>query len=96
MYSEKEQLVGIKKQSLLIVYNSFVVLKLFIACKGIIVHISLVGSECGTRTVWVLLEDGVYFVQSKRANGCRNNLRVGSILGNTVCCYLLLSLLTIT
>ena len=42
MYSKKEELVdGVryKNQSLLIVYNSFIVLKLFIACKGIVVHI---------------------------------------------------------
>ena len=53
-----------KKQSLLIFYNSFIVLKLFI---GIIVYISLVGNECGMHTVQLLL---VYFVQRKRANGC--------------------------
>ena len=50
----------------------------------IIVHISLVGNECGTRTVWVLFEGGVYFVEHKRANGCRNNSRAGSIRGNMV------------
>ena len=55
-----------KKQSLLIVYNSFVVLKLSIACKGIIVHISLVANECGKHwTVWILFEGGVYFAQHK-------------------------------
>ena len=50
----------------LIAYNSFVVLKLSIACKGIIVHISLVANECGKRwTVWILFEGGVYFAQHK-------------------------------
>ena len=52
-------------KSLLIVYNSFIILKLSIAGKGIIVHISLVGSDCGTRMVQVLFEGGVYFVQRK-------------------------------
>ena len=54
-----------KKQSLLIFYNSFTVLKLFIACKGIIVHISLAGSEYGVCTVWVLFEGRVYYIQRK-------------------------------
>ena len=47
-------------------------------------HRLLIGNECGTRTVRVLFKDGVYSVQCKRANGCGNNLRAGSIRGNTV------------
>ena len=78
----------------LLIYDSIIILSLFVPSKGSDNQVALMDSECGSPCtnvmhmrryrVWALFKGRVKFVHHEREDGCQNNSRVGSIQGNRV------------